>query len=149
MLTPPRKSDRRIRLANWGLLSADRKPIFPLTGPVCENPDWPLRFTLTKSLWLVIVAVYYKKLQGVSWPRLLVFLTLTQALSVCLIILASFLWYTPYSYWQRAYTLFIVAANTALAGLLMHWYWEKLKHLWTGMISFWNIPVFTKACRLR
>ncbi len=25
--------------ANWGLLNIDREPVFPLTGPVMENPD--------------------------------------------------------------------------------------------------------------
>ncbi|WP_256360695.1 glycosyl hydrolase family 17 protein [Methylomonas koyamae] len=29
--------------ANWGLFSADRKPVFPLTGPVLETPNWPWR----------------------------------------------------------------------------------------------------------
>lgn len=105
--------------ANWGLLSADHKPIFPLTGPVYENPEWQLHFVLTTSLWLLIVAVYYKKLQPVSLPRLLAFLILTQVFCVCLITPANFLWYTSYSHWQRAYTLFIIAANTALAGLLV------------------------------
>ncbi|MGH7158836.1 MAG: glycoside hydrolase [Acetobacteraceae bacterium] len=27
--------------ANWGLWTAERKPKFPLHGPVVENPDWP------------------------------------------------------------------------------------------------------------
>jgi hypothetical protein len=112
--------------ANWGLLSADHKQIFPLTGPVCENPAWPLYFALTTILWLLIVAVYYKKLQCISLPRLLVFLTLTQVLSVCLITLADFLWYTNYNHWQRAYTLSIGAANTLLGGLLIQRFYDVL-----------------------
>jgi len=112
--------------ANWGLLSADRKPIFPLTGPVCENPAWPLHFALTTGLWLLIVAVYSKRLQDVSLPRVLVFLTLTQVLGVCLITLANFLWHTSYSHWQRAYTLSMIAANTALAGLLIQRFYDVL-----------------------
>ncbi len=112
--------------ANWGLLSTDHKPIFPLTGPVSENPAWPVHFALATILWLLITAIYYKKLRLVSWPRLLVFLTLTQVLSVCLITLADFLWYTSYSHWQRAYTLFVVAANTALAGLLIRRFYDVL-----------------------
>jgi exo-beta-1,3-glucanase (GH17 family) len=28
--------------ANWGLWTADRTPKFPLSGPVVENPDWPV-----------------------------------------------------------------------------------------------------------
>jgi len=105
--------------ANWGLLSTDHKPVFPLTGPVYENPAWPMRFALTTGLWLLIVAAYCKRLQSVSAPRLLAFLALTQAFSVCLITLADFQWYTSYSLWQRVYTLTMVAANTVLVGLLI------------------------------
>ncbi len=105
--------------ANWGLLSADHKPVFPLTGPVYENPAWTLHFALTTGLWLLLVAAYWKKLQNFSVARLLVFLGLSQVLGVCLITLAGFQWYTSYSHWQRAYTLTIVAANAALAGLLI------------------------------
>ncbi|MGZ5025879.1 MAG: glycoside hydrolase family 17 protein [Methylobacter sp.] len=112
--------------ANWGLLSADHKPIFPLTGPVSENPDWPLYFALTTSLWLLVVAAYYKRLQSVSAPRLLVFLTLTQVLCVCLITLADFLWYTSYNDWQRAYAISLIAFNTALAVLLIRRFYDVL-----------------------
>jgi len=112
--------------ANWGLLSADHKPVFPLTGPVSENPAWPTHFTLTTGLWLLIVAAYFKKLKSVSTPRLLVFLTLTQMLGACLITLADFLWYTSYSHWQRAYTLAMIAANAALAGLLIQRFYDVL-----------------------
>jgi exo-beta-1,3-glucanase (GH17 family) len=105
--------------ANWGLLSADREPVFPLTGPVYENPSWPAHFALTTGLWLLIAAAYSKKLSGLSMPRLLLFLALTQTFGVCLTTLADFQWHTSYSHWQRAYTLAIVAANTALTGLLI------------------------------
>ncbi|TRX00055.1 exo-beta-1,3-glucanase [Candidatus Methylobacter oryzae] len=105
--------------ANWGLLSTDRKPVFPLTGPVYENPAWPLHFALTTGLWLLIVAAYGKRLQSVSGPCLLAFLVLAQAFSVCLITLADYQWHASYSLWQRVYTLAVVAANTALAGLLL------------------------------
>lgn len=105
--------------ANWGLMSADHKPIFPPTGPVYENPGWQARLALTTGLWLLIVAAYSKKLYCLSVPRLLVFLTLIQIFAVCLIELADFQWYTSYSFWQRAYTLAVVAANTLLAGLLI------------------------------
>lgn len=105
--------------ANWGLLSIDRKPIFPLTGPVSENPDWLWHFAMATVLCLLVVASYFRKLQAVSLPRLLVFLTLAQVFSVCLVTLADFLWYTSYSQWQRAYTVLMVVANAGLAGLLI------------------------------
>ncbi len=105
--------------ANWGLLSADRKPVFPLTGPVAENPDWPLRFVVATVLWLGIVGFYLKKLQSLSTLRVLVLLGLAQIFSACLVGLADFLWYTSYSTWQRAYVVVMVVANAVLGLLLL------------------------------
>lgn len=105
--------------ANWGLLSADRKPVFPLTGPVYEAPNWPVHFALATLLWLVIVATYFKKLHAITLGRLIVFLSLAQIMSVCLVTLADFLWYTSYSMPQRAYTILISAANALLGGLII------------------------------
>jgi len=112
--------------ANWGLLSVDRKPLFPLIGPVRENPDWLLHFTLATALWLLIAAAYFKKLQSVSPPRLLVFLLLIQVFGVCLITLANFLWYTSYSQWQKIYTVLMMMANAALGGLLTQRFYDVL-----------------------
>ncbi len=105
--------------ANWGLLTIDREPVFPLTGPVYENPDWLLHFAWATGLWLLLVAVYFKKLSKLSLPRLLVFLALAQVFSVCLVTLADFLWFTSYSIWQQAYTILLIVANTLLSGLLL------------------------------
>lgn len=104
--------------ANWGLFSADRKPVFPLTGPVSENPNWAIDFTIATLIWLLVGISYYKKLEPLSLVRLLTFLTLTQVFSVCLVTLADFLWYTSYSSWQRLYTGLLVVANAGLATLL-------------------------------
>jgi exo-beta-1,3-glucanase (GH17 family) len=112
--------------ANWGLLSADRKPVFPLTGPVSENPNWMIHFAIATVLWLLIVALYFKKLQSLSWMRLLVFLALSLVLSVCLVTLANFLWYTSYSQGQRAYTLLMVGANAVFGGLLIQRFHDVL-----------------------
>jgi exo-beta-1,3-glucanase (GH17 family) len=105
--------------ANWGLLSADRQAVFPLTGPVSENPRWLLCFAAASGLWLLITMIYFNKLISLSTIRILVFLILTQLFSVCLISLAHFLWYTSYSAWQRGYTVFMVIANAGLGGLLI------------------------------
>jgi exo-beta-1,3-glucanase (GH17 family) len=105
--------------ANWGLLTIDREPVFPLTGPVYENPDWLLHFAWATGLWLLLVAVYFKKLSKLTLPRLLVFLALAQVFGVCLVTLADFLWFTSYSIWQQAYTLLLVTANSLLSGLLL------------------------------
>ncbi len=105
--------------ANWGLFSANREPVFPLTGPVYESPNWSMRFAIATLIWILITAGYYKKLELLSLIRLLAFLALAQVFSVCLVGLADFLWYTSYSTWQRLYTAVLVMANAGLGALLI------------------------------
>lgn len=114
--------------ANWGLISADRNPVFPLTGPVNETPNWSWRLAAATLIWLLIIARYYKSLESISWPRLLVFLTLAQIFSSNLVTLADFLWYTSYSPWQRLYTGIMVVANIGLAALLVRRNYELLSN---------------------
>ena len=104
--------------ANWGLFSADRQAVFPLTGPVSENQNWLMHFIESTALWLLIAGVFSKNCNP-SAGRSLTVLILAQVLSVCLITLANYLWYTSYSQLQRGYTVFIVFANTALGALLI------------------------------
>jgi exo-beta-1,3-glucanase (GH17 family) len=40
--------------AAWGLFTADRRPKFPLDGPVVEDPDWPLHAGLALLLSLAL-----------------------------------------------------------------------------------------------
>jgi len=105
--------------ANWGLFSASRKPVFPLTGPVLETPNWTWRLAAAMLLGLAVVGVYFKSLQALPWPRLMLVLAMVQTFSACLVTLADFLWYTSYSDWQRLYTLLIVSANAAMGWLLL------------------------------
>lgn len=115
--------------ANWGLLSADRQPVFPLTGPVFENPDWVMHFAASVLIWLSIVAVCFTKIDFASLPRLMAFLVITLLFSVCLVWCAHFLWYTSYSFFQRAYTVLMVIANIALGALLIQRYLDILNGL--------------------
>ncbi len=105
--------------ANWGLISVDRKPVFSLTGLVSENPQWLLGFVEASLLLGLIVAAFFKKLQSLPLTRLMLFLILAQIISICLVTLANYLWFTSYSPWQRAYTVAMVSANALLAGLIV------------------------------
>ncbi|WP_347988439.1 glycosyl hydrolase family 17 protein [Methylomonas sp. AM2-LC] len=105
--------------ANWGLFSADRQAVFPLTGPVTENPNWLWHFLEATALWLLIVAIYFKKLVEMPMWRGALFLIMAQVLSVCLISLIHFLWYTSYSGWQRAYAILLIISNAYLGKLLL------------------------------
>ncbi|MCQ8128361.1 glycoside hydrolase family 17 protein [Methylomonas rivi] len=105
--------------ANWGLLNIDREPVFPLTGPVMENPDWLRQFAWASGLFLILAAATFRRLQALPLARTLVLLTLAQLFCISLVGMADLNWHTSYSLWQQAYTVSIVAANAGLAGLLL------------------------------
>ena len=105
--------------ANWGLFSADRKAVFPLTGPVIENPDWLIHFFEATLIWLLVAAAYFKKIQPSPSNRVLMFLFLAQIYSICIVSMANFLWYTSYNHWQRGYAVFMILINAYLAHLFI------------------------------
>ena len=105
--------------ANWGLLDIERRPVFPLTGPVRENPDWLPQFGWAAALSLIAAAIGRRGLQTLALPKLTAYLALSQIFSVCLVHLANLSWETSYSLWQQAYTLAMILANAALTGLLL------------------------------
>lgn len=111
--------------ANWGLFSADRKPVFPLTGAVMENPNWLKHAGVAALLLFVVGVFFFKSLQTLPAFRLIVFLGLAQIFGVCLVSLADFLWYTSYSALQRAYAVLIVIVNALLAVALL----QRYRHL--------------------
>jgi len=106
--------------ANWGLYSVDRKEVFPLTGPVYENPNWLKSLIASTALFLVIAVYYWKPLRSLSSSRTALFLLFAQLLAWLLVNMAESLWYTSYSDWQRLQTLLTVGLNTILAGLILH-----------------------------
>ncbi|MGY6277446.1 glycoside hydrolase family 17 protein [Methylomonas sp. MgM2] len=108
--------------ANWGLFSANRKPVFPLTGPVMNNPDWLIHFVASTAIWLTILAVFLRKLKAFPSPRLIIFLAFAQIFGVCLVNMAEFLWYTSYNSLQRTYSILITAANILIGVMLLHRY---------------------------
>lgn len=112
--------------ANWGLLSIDREPVFPLTGPVSENPNWIKHTVWAMAVGLILVGFYFKRLEILSVPSLVIFLLLAQIAGVCLVSLSTHSWQTSYSLWQKIYSVFIVAMNSTLAVLLMQLFFSIL-----------------------
>jgi exo-beta-1,3-glucanase (GH17 family) len=106
--------------ANWGLFSADRTEVFPLTGKVTENVKWFDHFLIASLIMVLITFCYAKKLQNAGSPKLLVFLALIQLVTVLLVFHADKSWYTSYSDWQRLRTVLIVLLNTVVALLVIH-----------------------------
>jgi len=108
--------------ANWGLLSADRKPVFPLTGPVSENPGWALDFMIATLIFLAFSISFVTGQTNLSLPKQAVFSTLALLFSICITTVARVEWYTSYDCLQRLYTSAIVIGNAWLGLLLLRRY---------------------------
>jgi exo-beta-1,3-glucanase (GH17 family) len=102
--------------ANWGLFSADRHEVFPLTGRVTENVKWFDQFVMASLLTVLVVLFYAKKLQNVTTPKLLVLLFFVQVFTALLVFHADKSWYTSYNDWQRLQTGLIVLLNVLVGG---------------------------------
>ena len=105
--------------ANWGVYSADRERVFPLTGKVTENSVWPKRLLYTSLLTLVIISLHAKKIMELSPLRLGTFLGFTQLLSALLVNQLANYWYTSYSTMERLHVLFISGLSFLLAILMI------------------------------
>jgi exo-beta-1,3-glucanase (GH17 family) len=105
--------------ANWGLYSANRELVFPLTGKVIENPFWPERLFYTGLLTLIAVVLWSKTLLQLTPMRLLGFLGFTQLLSALLVNQVGDHWYTSYSLIERFHALFIGGLSLLLATLIL------------------------------
>ncbi len=104
--------------ANWGLYSADREAVFPLTGKVTENTHWPQHVMYAGLLMLLVVLAHAPRLPA-SWQRLAGFIGFAQLLSGLLVNQVGDLWYTSYSTMERIHAVFIVGLSAALGGLLL------------------------------
>jgi exo-beta-1,3-glucanase (GH17 family) len=105
--------------ANWGLYSAEREAVFPLTGKVTENPHWPQRVLCAALTMLFAVAWHAKRCLQLSPLRLAGFIGFTQLLAALLVNQAGDLWYTSYSALQRGQSAFLIGLSAALGGLLV------------------------------
>ncbi|WP_442499068.1 glycoside hydrolase family 17 protein [Methylobacter sp. sgz302048] len=105
--------------ANWGLLSADRTPVFPLTGKVVEDPNWVNKLMVSTVILLLAVAYYFKPLSQLPLPRLALFLAFAQLLASLLVMHADELWAASFNPLQSAGTVAIVIINTLLAVCLV------------------------------
>jgi exo-beta-1,3-glucanase (GH17 family) len=105
--------------ASWGLYSVDRKPVFPLTGKVVENPNWPLRVLAAGLLTLLAAGFYVKRLETLSALPLLAFVGFVQLLSALQVNQTADLWNTSYNNLERFHALSIAAVGIALGVLLL------------------------------
>lgn len=105
--------------ANWGLFSVDRKEVFPLTGPVYENPKWFGQFLVGALIMVIVLVCYAKKLQRLTTSQVLAFLIFAQILAYLLVFLGDKSWYTSYDNWQRFRAVLVILLNTSMIWLLL------------------------------
>lgn len=111
---------------NWGLFSAQRKQVFPLTGPVYENPDWYIRWLIVAITVLLVTTLYSTKLQMLVPVKLVVFTGFLQLLSTLLVTAADNLWHTSYSSWQYLNTVFFIIINVLMSSLILQQTYHRL-----------------------
>ena len=105
--------------ANWGLYSADRELVFPLTGKVTENPLWPKRLLYAGLLTLLAAGLQAKAILQLAPLRLLVYLGFTQLLSALLVNQIGDHWYTSYNLIQRMHALIIGGLSFLFGALIL------------------------------
>lgn len=106
--------------AHWGLFDSQRQAVFPLMGPVQENPDWRTHTTLAAGFWFGLVAMGYSAVKNLALTRLLLWLTLANLFAVGLVETAVSMWHSSYNDGQRLYSATMIVANATMAGLLLY-----------------------------
>ncbi|MGR9045039.1 MAG: glycoside hydrolase family 17 protein [Gammaproteobacteria bacterium] len=105
--------------ANWGLFSADRKQLFPLAGPVQEEPDWIAQVLVAVFIVWVATFLWRGELEALTLPRLVVVIGVLQVFSVILVESSVDSWDISYGVWQRLKTLAFVSLQVMLAGMIL------------------------------
>ncbi len=113
--------------ANWGLFSAKRKQIIPLTGPVYEHPDWFVRWLLATLLFVALALAYKRRFAQLTVSQSVILLGFMQILLVLLVAAVAELWSTSYSVAQHMYTVFIVMVNILTGSLIIERAWRMLR----------------------
>jgi len=107
--------------ANWGLLSIDRKDVFPLTGKVYEHPHWLNNKLFAGFLFITLLIFTHKALRVLPTHYLVILLSAIQLSLVCWCEQIDFLWATSYSLGQHLLTGIIILINAALGFILLNY----------------------------
>lgn len=123
--------------ANWGLYSADRQRVFPLTGAVTENSRWPQQLLYAGLLSLLLIGSQVKNLVLLTPLRLVIFLGFTQLLSALLVSQICGHWYTSYNPIERLHALLISGLSVLLATLILQHTLSMLRHQISTKTGIW------------
>ncbi len=103
--------------ANWGLFSAERQEVFPLTGDVQENRQWLWQWLAASLLLVAVLAARWQALAQLPTSPALAMVAFLQILTGLWVYSACHLWQTSYSLGQQLLTLLLLVANAAFASL--------------------------------
>ena len=88
--------------ANWGVVSLDRVPRFPLSGPVTEDPAWPPHAAAAALLGVLLVAPVLGRLRRAPpWAALAVMLA-AQAMAAALVAYGLAGWTLGFTLWGKS-----------------------------------------------
>lgn len=104
---------------NWGLYSAERKQVFPLTGPVYESPDWYWRWLIASIIVLAVISLYRKKLHNLNTVHLIVLISLLQLLSIFILNATAEIGFHSYSFGLQSKTILFVILSILMSGLIL------------------------------
>jgi len=113
--------------ATWGLFSADREEVFPLTGKVYENPNWYKNLLVSVTLFIIATVICWKQLQSLTLLQTGSMLIFMQLLTILWSHQVDCLWSTSYTLLQRLVTLLIIIASTLFAGLTVQRCYDMLR----------------------
>jgi len=105
--------------ANWGLFSADRKPVFPLTGPVIENSGWHAVWMAASLLLLALAVYFYKSVNTITLKRMIFSIFVMQILSYLWVSQIVELWQTSFNSGEKFYALTVIIFSAVLLLLLL------------------------------
>lgn len=138
--------------ANWGILSATREAMFPLTGLVHENPHWLNHLFIAEIVWIAVIGFFWPELRRFTLGRFVLLSGLSQIMALSLVNMTMELWKTSYTDWQRAYSLTVISATIGFAGLLLSRSKQLLndspqstksaEYLWLGYVFFAGLAAY-------
>ena len=128
--------------ANWGVYSADRERVFPLTGDVVENTNWPHCLLFVGLISFALIAARYKSILNLSPLKQFVIIAFTQILTALLASQINQGWYTSYEGIQRIQVIFIGSLSFILELLLLQHTLNLLSNKLKEITGVWIRYIF-------
>lgn len=105
--------------ANWGLLSAEREPVYPLTGVVTENTAWRMHLAWTLVIAFTALILFGRRLLPVPPFHQSLWIVLAITLSFGFVTAVVHVLRTSYSPFERATGLLWLALSSGFAIALL------------------------------